>query len=390
MTTDHATRIVMSHRLLRRYVLPGERVVLATRRHWARLLAPALVASAVFVVCTWLTYVLQPLGDGALVVWVLWLAALARFGWYLLLWRVEWFVATDKRMLLLTGLITHQVGMMPLTKVTDMRYSRSVLGQMLGYGQFLLESAGQDQALRQIGWVARPDATYRDLCALIFTPVTTPPADGEDEPGPAPKRRGRKRTDGPRPDGPPPSVPPVRPPSRPGGAGVAVAEVPPRTSTGDVPAPRGDTATDVPERTADPDRAPTPDRWEEPVVVWPSRDHPFEPDDTQPLRLRSSDETEDLDAAPDEDVARERRLPPTLAEASEDGTSVEAEAIAGEEALRLDEEEAHERAWDVSEPTTRFVDLGRRRWRGDVDAPEDPVEPRPQRGNPDEPGGRPT
>ena len=27
MTTDHATRIVMSHRLLRRYVLPGERVV---------------------------------------------------------------------------------------------------------------------------------------------------------------------------------------------------------------------------------------------------------------------------------------------------------------------------------------------------------------------------
>ena len=125
-----------------------------------------------FAVCGWLTAVLQPrVADGALVVWWLWLAALARFAWYLLVWRVEWFVATDKRMLLLTGLVTHQIGMMPLMKVTDMRYSRSVLGQMLGYGQFLLESAGQDQALRQIGWVARPDATYRDLCALIFTPV---------------------------------------------------------------------------------------------------------------------------------------------------------------------------------------------------------------------------
>jgi len=364
VTTDHATRIVMSHRLLRRYVLPGERVVLATRRHWAKLLEPALTAAGVFAVCAWLTYVLQPaLGDNALVVWWLWLAALGRFGWFLLLWRVEWFVATDKRMLLLTGLITHQVGMMPLMKVTDMRYSRSVLGQLLGYGQFLLESAGQDQALRQIGWVARPDATYRDLCALIFTPVTTPPSDGEDDAGPTGPSRRRRRPQPVVPDprrpagstasagaapvaGPPPSVPPAG--ARPAG-GVAVAE---------------------------------------PVVVWPTRDHPFEPDDTQPLRLRTHDETDDPDATPDEDVRRERRLPPTLAEAEEDGTSVEAEAIAGEEALRLAEEEAHERSWDVSEVSSRFVDLGRRRWRADVDAPEEPLEPRPDPGMPEEDDGR--
>ncbi|GIG38693.1 PH domain-containing protein [Cellulomonas phragmiteti] len=364
MTTDHATRIVMSHRLLRRYVLPGERVVLATRRHWAKLLEPALTASAVFTVCGWLTYQLQPsLGDGVLVVWWLWFAALARFGWFLLLWRVEWFVATDKRMLLLTGLVTHQVGMMPLMKVTDMRYSRSVLGQMLGYGQFLLESAGQDQALRQIGWVARPDATYRDLCALIFTPVTTSPSDGEDDDGAArPARRGR-----PRPDEPPPSVPPVRTTAVPRPGAAVLVE--------DVPRPAPD---------------PAGDRWEEPVVVWPTREQPFEPDDTQPLRIRQRDETDDPDAAPDDDVRPERRLPPTLAEAAEDGTSVEAEAIAGEEALRLDEEEAHERSWDVSESTGRFVDLGRRRWRADVDAPEDPLEPRPERDIEDEDQGRPT
>ncbi|UJP39513.1 PH domain-containing protein [Cellulomonas palmilytica] len=184
---DRATRIVMSHRLLRRYILPGERVVLAARRHWAQLVEPALTATGVFVLCAWLTLVLQPtLGDSALWVWWLWIGALARFGWLMLVWRVEWFVATDKRMLLLTGLVTHQIGMMPLMKVTDMRYSRSVLGQLLGYGQFLLESAGQDQALRQINWVARPDATYRDLCALIFTPAEPPPSDGEDDAGPLP------------------------------------------------------------------------------------------------------------------------------------------------------------------------------------------------------------
>ncbi|SFK20140.1 PH domain-containing protein [Cellulomonas sp. KH9] len=364
MTADHATRIVMSHRLLRRYVLPGERVVLATRRHWAKLLEPAATTLAVFAVCGWLTAVLQPrVGDGALVVWWLWLAALARFAWYLLVWRVEWFVATDKRMLLLTGLVTHQIGMMPLMKVTDMRYSRSVLGQMLGYGQFLLESAGQDQALRQIGWVARPDATYRDLCALIFTPVTAPASDGEDDGGPAPRARRR-------PEGRPPAVPPARRVPRPEG-GVALADAPAQAPSGT----RSGTPSGVRPAAPDVPGAPeegAPPRWVEPVVVWPSREDPFEPDDTRPLRLRTPDETDDPDVTSPEDAEPARRLPPTLAEAAADGTALEAEAIAGEEALRLDEEEAEQRSWDVSEPTGTFVDLGRRGWSEDTPAQPSP------------------
>lgn len=343
MTTDHATRIVMSHRLLRRYVLPGERVVLATRRHWAKLLEPAATATAVFVACAWVTVRFQGVGDGVLVVWWLWFAALGRFGWYALLWRLEWFVATDKRMLLLTGLVTHQIGMMPLAKVTDMRYSRSLLGQMLGYGQFLLESAGQDQALRQINWVARPDATYRDLCALIFTPATSEPEEDE-----VPPEQGR--------DGPPPAVPPTRVPPRPSGGGVAVAPA------------RPDAATTR--------SYPVPERWEATDFAWPERGKEWDPNDTQPLRVRTPGETRAVDAAPDDDLRPERRLPPTLAEAQEDATAVEAEEIAGEEALRLDEEEAYERAWDVSEPTVRFVDLRERRRRA-----QEAGDARPDRGN---------
>jgi hypothetical protein len=33
--------------------------------------------------------------------------------------------------------------MMPLTKVTDMSFQRSTLGRILGYGEFILESAGR-------------------------------------------------------------------------------------------------------------------------------------------------------------------------------------------------------------------------------------------------------
>jgi hypothetical protein len=81
--------------------------------------------------------------------------------------------------------------MMPLLKVTDMSYVRSIPGQFLGFGKFVLESAGQDQALREVKWVPNPDQTYRDICAEIFH-IVPPPGDEDfeeidelpDEPGP--------------------------------------------------------------------------------------------------------------------------------------------------------------------------------------------------------------
>ncbi|AEE47190.1 PH domain-containing protein [Cellulomonas fimi] len=178
MTTPEA--VAREHRNIRRYVLPGERVVLSARSHWGKLAEPVLTTFAGFLL---LAFVVVPAagavaGDAADHLWWLFAVLLVRLGWKVLDWRNEWFVATDKRMLLLYGLVTHKVAMMPLVKITDMRYSRSIPGRILGYGEFLLESAGQDQAMRRINWVARPDATYRELCATIFTPATLPTAPG--------------------------------------------------------------------------------------------------------------------------------------------------------------------------------------------------------------------
>ena len=88
--------------------------------------------------------------------------------WKLAEWRHDWFVATDKRLLLFYGFITRKVSMMPLMKVTDMSYERSVPGRILGYGRFVMESAGQDQALHEVNWVPEPDEHYRAICAEIF------------------------------------------------------------------------------------------------------------------------------------------------------------------------------------------------------------------------------
>jgi hypothetical protein len=177
--TDAET-VARTHRNIRRYVLPGERVVLSARSHWGKLAEPVLTTAAGFLL---LAFVVVPAagavaGESADWLWWLFAVLLVRLGWKVLDWRNEWFVATDKRMLLLYGLVTHKVAMMPLVKITDMRYSRSVVGRVLGYGEFLLESAGQDQAMRRINWVARPDATYRELCATIFTPSAFPTAPG--------------------------------------------------------------------------------------------------------------------------------------------------------------------------------------------------------------------
>jgi len=154
---------------LQRYLLDGERIVVAVHQHWAQLIEPVLSAVGGLALALWVD-VSAPasLSLATAVCWWLWFAVLGRTLWKLLEWRHEWFVATDKRLLLTYGLLTRRVAMMPLLKVTDMSYSRSVPGRLLGYGKFVMESAGQDQALREINWLPHPDHTYRAICAEMF------------------------------------------------------------------------------------------------------------------------------------------------------------------------------------------------------------------------------
>jgi uncharacterized membrane protein YdbT with pleckstrin-like domain len=71
-------------------------------------------------------------------------------------------------MMLTSGILTRKVGMMPLGKVTDMSFQRTLAGRLFGYGEFIVESAGQDQALRTIDFLPYPDQLYLEVCGLIF------------------------------------------------------------------------------------------------------------------------------------------------------------------------------------------------------------------------------
>src|SRR6476660_4678607 len=151
-------------------LLPGERLVTAVRAHWAKLAEPVVTATLALAAAVWVdsnvTKSTQAVGT---IFWWIFFALLVRLLWRLLDWSHNWFVATDKRLLLRYGLIS--------LKVADMSYVRSIPGQFLGYGKFVLESAGQDQALREVKWVPNPDQTYRDICAEIFH-IVPPPGEG--------------------------------------------------------------------------------------------------------------------------------------------------------------------------------------------------------------------
>ncbi|HET7761731.1 MAG TPA: PH domain-containing protein [Phycicoccus sp.] len=177
-------------RELARYLVDGERAIVAVRRHWFHLSKEILLVVGAAAFAMWLD-VNTPSNSGGqtlrsaslLLFWgsLLWLV------WRVLNWRHEWFVATDKRFLLFYGFIRRRVAMMPLLKVTDMTYDRSLLGRIVGYGTFVLESAGNDQALSEIDHVPDADEHYRAICTMLFGPnsqVRFPPGYGPGPEGP--------------------------------------------------------------------------------------------------------------------------------------------------------------------------------------------------------------
>ena len=152
-----------------KYLLPHEQQVITVRRHPAVLIEAILVTVAGLILAAVLSdTILQHQTTALLIVWLIWGVLLLRLIIKAFTWAVDYFVVTSHRMILTSGLITRKVAMMPLVKVTDMTFQRSFLGRMFGYGTFILESAGQDQALSTVDHIPYPEQLYLEVCALIF------------------------------------------------------------------------------------------------------------------------------------------------------------------------------------------------------------------------------
>jgi membrane protein YdbS with pleckstrin-like domain len=135
------------------------------------LLPPVALFVAAFVAATWLDVHLPRGLPGARdLIWFAFLASLGWLGWQYWERRSDWFVVTDERLLRAYGILTRKVAIMPLMKVTDMSYNVSPLGRLLHYGEFVFESAGQDQALRSVGFLPDSGELFSVLSHELFGP----------------------------------------------------------------------------------------------------------------------------------------------------------------------------------------------------------------------------
>src|SRR5580692_10398985 len=166
---------------INKYLLPREVQVATVRQHPAVLIPPSAAALGGLLVAGILSATVVHGALGA-IIWLLWLVLLLRLIWKAVNWSVDYFVVTSERLLLTRGFLTRRVNMMPLSKVTDMSFKRSFQGRMLGYGEFIVESAGQEQALRNVEYIPYPEQLYLLICGMLFPSSASDAEDDESRP----------------------------------------------------------------------------------------------------------------------------------------------------------------------------------------------------------------
>jgi membrane protein YdbS with pleckstrin-like domain len=158
--------------VVQRYLFPTEKFRGEWKRHWIQLakeIAIGLVATLLMGYAT--GYMAKHnIPSGVTIVILLWLVVMLWVVWRVGDWWFDRFILTNKRVMVVNGIITRNVAMMPLLRVTDMKYVQSPLGRMLNYGSFELESAGQDQALRKVDNLPNPNELYLRIVEEMYEP----------------------------------------------------------------------------------------------------------------------------------------------------------------------------------------------------------------------------
>ncbi len=146
------------------------------------LFSPVLKSLAIIAVAGYLLY--NDRDSMALdnIVLLVMVGVLVYLTWEITQWWLDHFIVTNRRVLLVSGVLTKRTAIMPLMKVTDLTFEQSPMGRMLQYGTFVFESAGQDQALSRVTHLpGGPRQLYLQITDLLFATYTG-------QPTPAPMR----------------------------------------------------------------------------------------------------------------------------------------------------------------------------------------------------------
>lgn len=159
-------------RLIAKYLFPTEKFRGEWKRHWIQIVKELSIAAVATLIMGYLAGVAAKNDYPGLVTGVIaiWGVVMVYISWRIADWYFDRFILTNKRVMVVKGLVTRNVGMMPLTRVTDMKYLQSALGRILNYGTFELESAGQDQALSKVKNLPGPNELYLRIVEEMYEP----------------------------------------------------------------------------------------------------------------------------------------------------------------------------------------------------------------------------
>ncbi len=131
----------------------GERILLVRQRHWLTFLEAArwFVLAFSIGILVWLLNgsisddgILGPVST--FLGWVFWFliaAGILGVGWYILVWRVERYIVTTRRVIEVGGVVNKYSRDTSLPMITDMIVGHPWLGRMVGYGEIDLLTASE-------------------------------------------------------------------------------------------------------------------------------------------------------------------------------------------------------------------------------------------------------
>lgn len=155
---------MMTRAAVDEYLLDNEDQTVAVHRHKILIAFPLSVAGVVCVA----GLILAAAGVGGVLPLAAGLLAASWAWWRWVNWLSWWFVITGKRIIVARGVFEHEIGLMPLNRLTDMSYRETWIGQRLGWGKIIVESAGQDQALHVINFLPWSHELYMEISWLLF------------------------------------------------------------------------------------------------------------------------------------------------------------------------------------------------------------------------------
>ena len=154
----YAAAVAFSRRLLNE----DEDVVLDLHPHWWFLIEPLLALTAVTVLGAWVqfgtdvpSWVKAPLG----------ILVLVALGWFILRylqWITTHFVVTTDRLIYRHGVLSKHGIEIPLERVNTVFFSQTILERMVGSGDLVIESAGE-QGRQSFANVRKPSAVQNEI-----------------------------------------------------------------------------------------------------------------------------------------------------------------------------------------------------------------------------------